>query len=196
MPHPVDEIHAYWFGPLDGQGLAGAEYQHLWFSASAATDAALRERFGQLVEDALAGKLASWAKDDRALVALVLLLDQFTRNIYRGTSRAFAGDPQALELASQAIATGRHLQLATIHRVFLYMPLEHSEELPLQQQCVQLFAQLQDEAGSEHVAGFARYARAHHDVIAQFGRFPHRNEILGRESTPQELAHLAQHGGF
>ena len=196
MQVAIQDIHDYWFGPLDAAGMAGADRNKLWFSASEAVDADLRRRFGALVERALGGELQPWGNDDAGLVALVLLLDQFTRNLFRGTPRAFAGDQRALALARKTIAAGRHRRLPAIHRVFLYLPLEHCEDLATQDECLRLFAALERDAGSESVAGFTRYARAHREVIAQFGRFPHRNAILGRESTPAELEHLARHGGF
>jgi uncharacterized protein (DUF924 family) len=196
MRTAIQDIHEYWFGPLDAAGMARPEQHQLWFSASDATDADLRRRFGALVERALDGALHAWADDDAGLVALVLLLDQFTRNIFRGTPRAFAGDPQALALARQTVAAGRHRRLPAIHRVFLYLPLEHCEDLATQDECLRLFAELARDSGGESVAGFQRYALAHREVIAQFGRFPHRNAMLGRDSTPEELAHLASHGGF
>jgi uncharacterized protein (DUF924 family) len=196
MQAAIHDILAFWFGPLDATGMARPEQHKLWFSASDAVDADLRQRFGALVERALAGELQAWADDDAGLVALVLLLDQFTRNIFRGTPRAFGGDPQALALARETVAAGRHRQLPAIHRVFLYLPLEHCEDLATQDQCLRLFAELERDTNDESIAGFQRYAVAHREVIAQFGRFPHRNAILGRESTPQELEHLAHHGGF
>ena len=195
MAAAIDDIHEFWFGPLDAAGLAAPAQQKLWFGANEEVDAALHQRFGPLVERALAGELQQWADDDRGLVALVLLLDQFTRNIFRGTARAFSGDSRALALARAAIAGQRHLRLPAVHRVFLYLPLEHSEDLATQDQCLRLFTALEHSAG-EAVAGFRRYAEAHREVIARFGRFPHRNAILGRESTVEELEHLARHGGF
>jgi len=192
----IQDIHAYWFGPLDGDGLAAAAQHKLWFGAGAATDAELRRHFGALVDSALQGELDHWAGDDAGLVALVLLLDQFTRNIFRGTARAFDGDTRALALALAAVADGRHRRLPAIHRVFLYLPLEHCEQLDRQNECVRLFEELQAENGREGIADFTRYALAHREVIARFGRFPHRNAVLGRTSTAAELAHLARHGGF
>jgi uncharacterized protein (DUF924 family) len=192
----IQGIHRFWFGTLDAQGFAAPDRQKLWFRAGAQTDATIRERFGNLVERALSGELDSWTKSDPGLIALVLLLDQFTRNIYRDTPRAFAGDPQALSLASSAIAARRHLALPAIHRVFLYLPLEHSEDLATQEVCLRLYAELEQDAGAARIGNFTRYVEAHRDVIARFGRFPHRNAILGRTSSPQELAYLEQHGGF
>jgi uncharacterized protein (DUF924 family) len=196
MREDITAIHQFWFGALDDAGFASPEQNGLWFSAGAETDATVRSRFGDTVSRALAGKLDHWAEEDSGLIALVLLLDQFTRNIFRGTPQAFAGDAMALDLARQAIATGRHTALPPIHQVFLYMPLEHCEELATQEVCVRLFAELASITRAEAVNGSARFAEAHRDVIARFGRFPHRNAILGRESSPEEQAYLEKHGGF
>ncbi len=196
MSGAIEEIHDFWFGELDEAGLAAADRNSLWFTVSEQTDTVCRERFGDLVDTALAGELQAWAERDRGLVALVILLDQFTRNIHRGTARAFAGDERALALAQHAIETGHYQRFPAIHQVFLYMPLEHAEDLEVQEECVTLFAALSEVTGSPQVADFARYANAHRDVIARFGRFPHRNAILGRESSAEELAYMRQHGGF
>lgn len=195
--HPaINDIHDYWFGPLDGSGMADATRNKLWFQSTPEDDEACRIRFGSLVADAVAGELADWRENDRGLIALVLLLDQFTRTIYRGTPRAFAGDARALELARHCIVHGHHQRLPAIHQVFLYLPLEHAEDLDVQEECVELFEELTSITGLEALAGYTRYAIAHRDVIARFGRFPHRNAILGRESTAEELAYLEKHGGF
>lgn len=196
MPAAIDEIHDYWFGELDGAGMAAPERHALWFQSSAADDERCRARFGKLVEEALDGGLVDWERSDRGLVALVLLLDQFTRTIFRGSPRAFAGDPRALALSRHCIAHGQHQRLPAIHRVFLYLPLEHSEDLALQEECVSLFRELAATTGLPALDGFTRFAVAHRDVIAQFGRFPHRNAILGRTSSAAELNHLETHGGF
>jgi uncharacterized protein (DUF924 family) len=192
----IADIHDFWFGKLDETGLSAPAQHALWFTASETTDRTCKERFGQHVDQALAGGLQAWADSDRALVALVLLLDQFTRNIYRGTPAAFAGDERALALSQQCIVNGHYQRLPAIHQVFLYMPLEHCEDLEVQEECVTLFEELAAVTGHQQIADFTRYASAHREVIAQFGRFPHRNAILGRESTPAELAYLEQHGGF
>ena len=196
MEDEISAIHQFWFGPLDDAGFAAAQQNQLWFSASKETDTALRSRFGPLVTAALAGELNHWTAGDMGLVALVLLLDQFTRNIYRGTPQSFAGDGAALELAQSSLASRRHEALPPIHQVFLFLPLEHCENLAVQEQCLRLFSELADRSDADLTNGFARYALAHRDVIARFGRFPHRNAILGRESTAEELAYLEKHGGF
>ncbi|MEH6518633.1 MAG: DUF924 family protein [Halioglobus sp.] len=196
MDTAIRDIHNFWFGPLDADGFCQQSYHSLWFKKSDATDLACREQFGDSVQQALAGDLDHWADEPPGLIALILLLDQFTRNIFRGTAQAFAGDQRALAAALVAIDMQQHLTLPAIHRVFLYMPLEHSEDMALQERCVSLFEALVEETGSADVKGFSRYAGAHRAVIAEFDRFPHRNVILGRESTQQELAYLAKQGGF
>ena len=196
MNKGVDAIHEYWFGRLDEAGMCAADRNALWFNANAQDDAHCRERFHTLVDLAVAGDLDDWAAQDDSLVALLVLLDQFTRNIYRGTARAFSGDTRALTLAQETIASGRYQRLPAIHQVFLYMPLEHCEDPEVQEECVTLFEELAVVTGNAQIASFTRYAVAHRDVIARFGRFPHRNAILGRESSPQELAYLEQHSGF
>lgn len=195
--HPaIDDIHLYWFGPLDDAGMADAAKDKLWFQSTPEDDEVCQIRFGQLVKEAVAGGLEEWAESDKGLVALILLLDQFTRTIYRGTPNAFSGDARALSIAQHCIAHGHHQRLPAIHQVFLYLPLEHAEDLEVQQECVELFEELSAVTGLDAMAGYTRYAVAHRDVIAKFGRFPHRNAILGRESTADELTYLEQHGGF
>jgi uncharacterized protein (DUF924 family) len=196
MEKMIDDILMFWFGPLDDQGLSKAEQHGLWFKSSASTDQKISELFGATVDQALRGELNSWADSERGLMALILLLDQFTRNIYRGTPAAFSGDSSALALARAAIAENRHLKIPLIHRVFLYLPLEHSESMQDQDRCVALFEEMTTATGLEQMTGFTRYAVAHRDVIAQFERFPHRNPILGRASSPAEEAYIATHGGF
>tara|TARA_R110001599_G_scaffold353885_1_gene602461 strand:+ start:34488 stop:35078 length:591 start_codon:yes stop_codon:yes gene_type:complete len=196
MKEDKNTIHQFWFGRLDDTGFAAPAHSQLWFRASEETDAALRSRFDNLVTQALAGELNHWAEDDKGLIALVLLLDQFTRNIYRGTPESFAGDDMAQQLVQQILASGRHTALPPIHQVFLFMPLEHCESVAAQQQCIRLFGELAAGSDAVRIEEFARYAVAHRDVIARFGRFPHRNTILGRESTAEELAYLEKHGGF
>ena len=196
MDPAIDDIHQFWFGDLDATGMCAPEKSQLWFRKSLDTDQLCRQRFGDRVEVALGGGLADWEASDHGVVALVLLLDQFTRNIYRNTARAFAGDSRALGLAQSAILSGQYRRLPAIHQVFLFLPLEHTEDLAAQEQCVTLFDELAADTGSAQIADFGRYARAHREVIAQFGRFPHRNALLGRSSTEAENEHLEVHGGF
>jgi uncharacterized protein (DUF924 family) len=192
----VEAIHDFWFGPLDSNGFPSAEKHQLWFRVSPETDATIRVRFESLVLDAMAGKLDHWAEGDAGLIALVLLLDQFTRNIYRGSAAAFSGDSKALGLARKTIHARRDRSLPVIHRVFLYMPLEHAEDIEAQEQCVGLFSDLTADSDAQMLQQFRRFAVAHRDVIRQYGRFPHRNDVLGRDCSEEELAYLEQHGGF
>lgn len=197
--HCIAEILDFWFGELDATGWPDPTRHQLWFGSSIETDRLIRDRFGNAVAAAVAGELRHWADQADGLVALILLLDQFSRNIYRGTPAAFSGDAQALALVKAAVARGQDRNQANIHRVFLYIPFEHSENLENQDQGIALFDQLLldcDPGGRARIADFRRYAVAHRDVIARFGRFPHRNASLGRDSSEAELAHLQTHGGF
>lgn len=196
MANTMEEIHNFWFGELDDAGLCATDHHSLWFGASEQTDETCRTRFGTDLALALVGKLDSWAQTDRGLIALVVLLDQFSRNIHRGTAQAFAGDAHALALAQQTIANGHHQRLPAIHQVFLYLPLEHCEDIEVQHECVTLFDALAAITGTEQFASFARYAVAHREVIEKFDRFPHRNAVLKRKSSDRELAYLEKHRGF
>jgi len=187
----------YWFGEISPDGTVSEAKQTLWFTKRDATDEDIRRRFGPAVEGALAGALDGWRATPHGTVALVLVLDQFTRNIFRDTPRAFAGDPQALDIALAAWDTGLVQGLRTLEQVFLSMPLMHAEDLAVQERSVGTFQQLWAAAPpalQEMLAGNYKYAVAHRDVVARFGRFPHRNAILGRQSTPEEAEFLKQPG--
>jgi uncharacterized protein (DUF924 family) len=195
----IEKILDFWFGDLDADGLCKQDRNKLWFQSSDAGDRYIEEEFGTAVAAALAGELDHWTGQPGGLTALVILLDQFTRNIYRGTPAAFSGDQQALALVQAAAASGADCDISAIHRVFLYIPYEHCEDLPTQELGIACFDRLLgdcSEHACEQVAGFRRYSIAHRDVVAQFGRFPHRNEILGRPSSAEEKDHLKKHGGF
>ena len=193
MPVAAGEILDFWFG-APGSAEHGRPRQ-LWFSKSDATDALIRERFGAAVDAALRGGLDPWADDDdaRSALALILLLDQFTRNIFRDTARAFAGDAAALAVARRLVGDGRHRRLAPVERWFAYLPFEHSEAIDDQHESLRLFGELADEGMTEPLA----WARKHYEIIARFGRYPHRNAALGRASTAEEIEFLRQPGsGF
>jgi uncharacterized protein (DUF924 family) len=183
----ADDVLAFWFGP-PGTSEVRAE----WFKKDPAFDQSIRERFGPLVETALAGGLLDWSRRPDSALARILLLDQFTRNAFRDTPRAFEGDTLALAEARAMVASGQVRQLPPLRLAFVYLPFEHAEDLPMQDESVRLFEDLV--ALDPARADMLDYARRHREVIARFGRFPHRNEILGRESTPEELAFLAQPG--
>jgi uncharacterized protein (DUF924 family) len=159
-----------------------------WFKSDPAFDDAVRARFLETYEAGVAGKLSDWERSADGALALTLLLDQFPRNMFRGTSRAFATDRRALDIVKRAIDAGFDRQVPEELHTFFYMPFMHSEELAEQERSVALMNQ---EGKQENV----KYAEIHRDAIKRFGRFPHRNEILGRASTPEEIAYLAG-GGF
>jgi uncharacterized protein (DUF924 family) len=197
MQAQVDQILDDWFGALDVDGKVPAENVRRWFSKDEAFDTALTKRYGALIESALAGELREWESDRRATLALVLLLDQFTRNVFRGTGRMYAGDQRALSVVQRALEAGYDEQLPWAYRGFLHMPFMHSESLEAQAACVDAFRKLAESAPEPHRAGFEnnhRFAIAHHNIVAQFGRFPHRNALLGRPSSDAELEFLKQPG--
>jgi uncharacterized protein (DUF924 family) len=187
----VDQILQFWFG------VPGSEsyqlFQPWWFQASSVIDAQLQELFAADYQFAAAGYLDGWQGWPQSCLALILLLDQLPRNLFRGKATAFDTDPQALAIAKQAIAEGIDREFAPVQRWFFYLPFEHSENLANQEQCLTLFASLPEHPGKE--AALAA-AHQHHQLIQQFGRFPHRNEVLGRISTAAELEYLQQPAAF
>lgn len=183
----------FWFG-APGSPEHGKP-RECWFRKDLDFDAAIRARFGSVVNEALAGGLVDWAGDPRTALALLLLLDQFPRNLFRQSAEAFAGDPRARLLAREMVAARWDEGLLPVERVFVYLPFEHSEDLADQDRAVALFAALAK--AQPGFAGFLDFAERHREVIGRFGRFPHRNAALGRASTPAEALYLAQPGsGF
>ena len=162
-----------------------------WFAHDGAFDTAISSRFEALHHAAARGELASWRESWEGSLALLLLLDQFPRNLFRGSAHSYATDQLARHLADAAIAAGHDGQAPAELRVFFYLPFEHSEGLADQDRCLALVQALDAASGSE----YARWAATHRDIVARFGRFPHRNAALGRISSPEELAYLAR-GGF
>ena len=184
-----------WFGAPDSTEFGHA--RKVWFKKDATFDAMLHDHFGALLEEALEGGLASWSETPLGTVALIVLLDQFTRNCFRNTPRAFAGDKQALKLARTLADTREERTLPTIHhRAFVYLPFEHDETLASQHESVRLHQALFDETGDEDIEDRLKYAHSHAEVIERLGRFAHRNVILGRETTAEERAWLKKKGGF
>ncbi|HEY9538332.1 MAG TPA: DUF924 family protein [Kiloniellaceae bacterium] len=173
----LEDVLGFWFAP-------GREAQ--WFEVSETFDGEVRRALLSHFEAARLGKYESWRREPRGCVALCLLFDQMPRNVFRGTPRAFASDADARAVTRHALAQGFDRALTVSERLFLYLPLEHSENLKDQEDCVRLMAGLQD--GGELLL----YAERHRDIIARFGRFPHRNAILGRESSEAELTFLSQ----
>lgn len=176
----ADDILNFWFSE---------QAQPCWFAADEAFDAEIRRRFAIAYEAARSGKYTDWIYAPRSLLALVIMLDQFPRNMHRGLPTAFGSDALALELAELAVAKGFDMQLGIEERQFLYLPMMHSESLAVQEQSLALYEAL----GNPNNLDFARQ---HHAIIARFGRFPHRNAVLGRETTPEEAEFLKNHSGF
>ena len=189
----ADAVLDFWFG-TPGRSEYGSA-RKAWFSKDSAFDAAVRERFGVLVERALRGELEAWSEAPRSALAQILLLDQFTRNAFRGTARSFAGDARALAAASRMVGSRQDEALPPFMRAFIYLPFEHAEGLAMQDEAIRLFTKLVSEAPEQ--ADMLDYAHRHRDVIERFGRFPHRNDLLGRQSTAEEIAFIKQPGsGF
>jgi uncharacterized protein (DUF924 family) len=180
----------FWFGTPDSPDFG--QPRKLWFSVDESFDAMLRERFGCLIDAALESRLDGWATTPLGALALVIVLDQFSRNCHRDTARAFAADQKALRIAQQMIGSGADRVLPGVHhRAFAYLPFEHDEALASQHESLRLFKALGAEPGGESYYSFAvRHAR----IIERFGRFPHRNAVLRRESTPEEIAFLREPG--
>jgi uncharacterized protein (DUF924 family) len=193
MPAPARDVLDFWFGPPADPDHARPRVQ--WFRKDEAFDQQVVARFGALIEQALAGGTDDWiAPPLQPLPALarVIVLDQFTRNAFRGSARAFAGDAMALQTARALVAAGLDRGLTGVQRQFVYLPFEHAEDLAHQRTSVQLFEQLgRDEPA---LAGLLEWAQRHHDIVARFGRFPHRNAVLGRASTDEEAAFLLTPG--
>jgi uncharacterized protein (DUF924 family) len=197
LPPAAKDVLDFWFGTGSDNSLIAQNQRKLWWSKDAEVDAGMRRRFGALVDTAAAGSHKDWAATPRGGLALILLFDQFTRNIHRDRPQAFACDAQALQLALDLINTNVDRKLRRIERVFCYLPLEHSESIDMQNRSVELFSALVVETPEyerDTFTGYADYAVRHRDIIARFGRFPHRNRILGRDSTPEELEFLQQPG--
>lgn len=189
------EVLSYWFGSPSAveSGAVPEQQLALWFEASEDTDAEIRDRFGNDLEKAGQGRYDDWTGDPKSCLALIVLLDQFSRNIHRASPRAFAYDDRALACALDGIDSDHDRAVTPVARAFYYLPLEHAEDLGHQQRCVQLFEELLEDAPKDQhplIQEFVDYAIDHRTIIERFGRFPHRNAILGRQSTPEEQAFL------
>lgn len=187
----------FWFGACEEDADVIAERSALWFRGGADVDATIRARFSGLHQAAINGQLDDWIVFPRGRLALVILVDQFSRNLFRANAQAFAHDALARTLCAQGLDSNVDRSLRPIERVFLYLPLEHSETLAHQQRSVELFQALHDNASSDTrdvFADYLDYARRHYAIVARFGRFPHRNAALGRSSTAEEIVFLEQPG--
>jgi len=192
-----DEILSFWLGPLDRDGLASDALSARWYRKDPRFDAEVLTRFGATWSALMRGAHDDWRAAPRSLLAYVIVLDQLSRNMFRGKSQSFAGDARALSAAREGIALGLDQALVGQERVFLYMPFMHSEELATQDECVRLFEAFRDASSGplrKAIEEQVDYAGRHRRVIAQWGRFPHRNQVLDRTSTAEELDFLTQPG--
>ena len=188
---------SFWFGALDAHGRADAQHQARWWSKDAEFDAQVRGRFEPLHRAAVGGELQAWLDAPRSRLAYIVVLDQFSRNMYRDTARMFAADAQALAATQEGVAREHDRRLALHERVMFYMPLMHSEQLADQERCLALFSALSSESsdiGRALMLSHIGFAERHRDIVRKFGRFPHRNALLGRASMPEELEFLAGPG--
>ena len=193
MPRSVPAITAFWLGPALESCETALGRKEFWYRGGPAVDEEIRQRFGSQVEEACAGGLADWDRTSQGALAMILLLDQFTRNLFRGTPDAWKGDPRAYEIVNRAIVAGLDRELHPVEAIWLYHPFHHSERVEDQDQGLELLRALKANADSEwkpyvqqSIEGWTR----HRNIVAEFGRFPHRNPILGRESTPAELEYI------
>lgn len=194
----AEEVLEFWFGPLT-DGLAHDDQRRRWFEFDPARDEEIRGRFAPLLTQARSGDLDDWLAAPRTTLAFIIVCDQFSRQIHRGTADAYASDDLALEAARALVEHAGDLTLALDERVFAYMPFEHAESRLDQHVCVGLFSALRDATppGKRHLTGeFLKYAHQHRDIVLRFGRFPHRNATLGRVSSPEEQTFLETAGNF
>jgi uncharacterized protein (DUF924 family) len=207
MLQPQD-ILDFWFGPLQSDGTSPEVFHKRWFGGGTSFDEEIRQRFQASLEHALVwfdpasempnlGPYTSWLDQAESRLALIVLFDQFPRNLFRRQAKAFVGDPIAQKLASDGLALGHDRQLSLDQRVFFYLPFEHGENQQWQDLSLRSFEQIANEAPEtlkKRYQNFYQYAKAHADIIARFGRYPHRNEALGRETTAEETAFLSGPG--
>jgi uncharacterized protein (DUF924 family) len=200
MSAPWQPLLDWWFGPGETVAEVAASQQGLWFGKQDSQDDYAREHFAPLVRQALAGELDAWTETAEGWLALILLLDQLPRMIYRDSPFAYSGDAGAQQLVARGLAAGWEQALAPLEQTFVYLVLEHHEDLASQNLAIELFGGLLEQVGEEeraYVANTFDYAERHQRVIARFGRFPHRNQALGRDSTAEEISYLKEPGsGF
>lgn len=193
LPPQAQQVLDFWFGRPDDP--AHGKPREAWFKKDASFDASIAQRFGTLIEQALAGRLDAWGAQPSSALARILVLDQFTRNVFRDTARAFAGDAQALAGAQALVAAGQDRAMSGVQRQFVYLPFEHAEQMAAQDESLRLFARLERDA--PELSGLLHWAERHHAIVQRFDRFPHRNAALGRASSAEEIEFLKTPGsGF
>ncbi len=193
--HTPDEVLEFWFGPLDARGRVDQRQMDRWWRKDPSFDAEIRRRFLATHRAVVERQCESWLTNPRGRLAYVIVLDQFSRNMFRDTAEMFAFDARALAVARGGLAAGHDREFGPDQRSFFYLPFMHSEDLADQKQCVALYQALCEEVGGadrERVQYSLSFAIKHHDIVARFGRFPHRNALLGRTSTAEEKEFLTQ----
>lgn len=199
MNEKILAILDLWFGKTEPGNVPPEKIQKMWWTPDRSLDSFLRQKYETDLKKAAAGELEHWKETSRGTLALIILLDQFPRNIYRGTPEAFSFDGMALSVAEEGIKKGYDRKLHPVMRIFFYLPYMHSEDPEYQERCVELFKMLESEFNDNEgirsvISNSLDFAVRHKEVIDRFGRFPHRNEILGRKSTPEEIEFLKQPG--
>jgi len=192
-----EEILCFWFDEPSGREPVSPDRQQMWFGKNPRIDQSIRERFEANVMAAARGDYEHWRAEPEGTLALILLLDQFPRNMYRDSARAYAFDEQALKICLEGIRAGRDRPLRIVERAFFYLPMEHAENIKMQERSVRAFEALckdAPESMKETCRGFLEYAHRHRAIISRFGRFPHRNSALGRRTTPEEETFLKEPG--
>lgn len=190
----IRKVLEFWFSAAELDAPQIDSRMERWFGSDQALDERIRTEFGALLERALAGDLDGWAATAEGRLALILLLDQFCRNIHRGSAMAFAGDRRALKLCIEGSMGNEYRTLSPVQRVFFFMPLQHAESAAVQDKSVRIYNALAEGVSDtlrETFLTFAQFAELHRDIVARFGRFPHRNRVLGRSNTPEEESYLA-----
>ncbi len=193
----IEKIIKFWFGELENQ-LSTTQHQRIWYQSTAQDDALIRDQFSHLYEQAMQRNLENWLSSAQGTMALIILLDQMPRNMFRSTAQAFVSDHLALEYCLYGLEKGFDKQLALVERAFFYHPLEHAEDLNMQNKAVTLFQRMQQTYTNEAQQSFIRnslhFAIEHRDIIERFSRFPHRNAALKRKSSEAEIAYLQASG--
>ena len=193
MPSEPQDVIDYWLGDAETDPSAARDRSKLWYGSSTEIDNQIRQNFGDALALAERGKLQRWLESPSEQLALVILLDQFSRNLYRGSKDAWKNDVRALDLATRCVENNDHMSLSNIGRVFLYHPFHHAESTMAQEKAAFLFDELYENASPEwqpSLKRFADFTRNHREIVLRFGRFPHRNKILGRQSTAEEDEYL------
>jgi len=190
----IERVLEFWFSDAEQNALKIDSRMERWFGSDPVFDDRVREEFGDLVGRASSGELMDWTETPAGRLALIIVLDQFRRNIFRGTGGAYARDQLALKICIEGTVREDYRRLAPMQRLFFFMPLQHAESLKIQEKSVQIYTAMADKASGTLKETFltaARFAELHRDIVAEFGRFPHRNAALGRENTPAEAGYLA-----